>query len=101
MVKIDTNTVVSYAFRSAVGAHFTSLFGLIFVSKTTLVGEQYRIVAVVLSILMAMIALLFVADMATRIEAERKHAKLIDGVLGLIWLAVVVFLSVNSIRAGL
>jgi uncharacterized membrane protein len=101
MTKSKTNTIVSYAFRSAVAAHFASLFVLFFVLKNTLGGAQHYTVAVVLTILMAMIAVLFVADMAMRTDAGRGHAKLVDGVIGLVWLAVVVVLSVNSIRAGM
>ncbi len=100
MDRVGTNTVVSYAFRSAIGAHFASLYVLIFGLKNTLFSAQHYAVAVALTILMAIIGVLFVVDMATRTDAGRGRSKLIDGVLGLIWLAVVVFLSVNSIRAG-
>ena len=94
------NTMLSYAFRAAVGVHFACLYVLIFVLRKTLAGAQHYAVAVALTLLMAAVVALFVADMATRTDEERQNSKFIDGVIGLIWFATVAFLSMNSLRAG-
>jgi len=97
----NLNTAISYGFRTAVAVHFACLFVLIFVMRRTLVGVPHYVVAVVLTILMAVIAVLFVAAMATRKDERRGHSKLVDGVVGCVWFAVVGFLFVNSFRAGI
>ncbi len=100
MERRSVNTTISYVFRVAVAAHFAFLYLLIFGLPYTLAGLQHFAVAVVLTVLMAMIAVLIVADMATRTDARRPHAKLIDGVIASTWLVVVGFLLLNDLRYG-
>ena len=101
MEQRNLNTVVSRAFRTAVAVHFACLFVLFFVMRWTLVGAPHYVVAVILTVLMGVIAVLFVADMVTRGDESRGRAKLLDGIVGCIWFAVVGFLLMNSLRAGM
>jgi uncharacterized membrane protein len=96
----NLNTVFSYGFRAAVGAHFACLCVLFFVLRNTLAGAQHYAVAVALSILIVAIVILFAADMMTRTNETRHKSKFVDGVIGLIWLATVGLLLMNSLRAG-
>jgi hypothetical protein len=81
------NALSSYGFRSAIGAHLLLLCILFFVLKNTVVAEPHHVVAVCVTALMAIVATLFVLDMTTRKQPERKNAKLIDGVVGCAWFA--------------
>lgn len=97
----NLNTVISYGFRSAVGVHFVWLGVLTFGLRKTLVGFQHHAVAVVLTLLMAIIVILFVADIVTREDGSRAYSKLVDVAVGCVWFAVVGFLVMNSVRAGM
>jgi ABC-type Na+ efflux pump permease subunit len=97
----NTNTVISYGFRTAVGVHFVCLCVLTFGMSKTLIGFSHHAVALVLTTLMAIIGVLFVGDMATRKDERREHSKLVDVVVGCVWLAIVGFLVMNSLRAGM
>ncbi len=66
----------------------------------TLIGFRHHVVAVVLTTLMAIIGVLFVADMATRKDERREHSKLVDVGVCCVWLAIVGFLVMNSLRLG-
>jgi uncharacterized membrane protein len=96
----NLNTAFSYGFRSAVALHFASLFVLIFMLEDTLVGFRHHVVAVALSILMAVVAVLFMADMVTQKAEGREQAKVIDVILACTWFALVGYLVINSLRAG-
>ncbi len=95
----NLNTAISYAFRTAVAVHFACLFVLFFVLRWSLVAV--RIVPAVLSILMAVVGVLFVADMATRKDEGRGQSKLVDAIIGCVWFVVVAFLLMNSCRTGI
>ena len=97
----NLNTVISYGFRSAVGVHFVWLGVLTFGMRKTLVGFQHHVVAVVLTLLMAIIVMLFVAAMVTRKDDSRTYSKLVDVAVGCVWFAIVGFLVMNSVRAGM
>jgi hypothetical protein len=96
----NVNKWVSNTFRILVGIHLAALCVLTFGLKDTLFGFWHTIVAIGLTILMVSIAALFIWDMATPNDASRKSAKLIDGLIGAGWLALVGFLILNSERAG-
>jgi hypothetical protein len=97
----NLNTVISYGFRTAVALHFVSLSVLTFGTRKAFVGFQHHVVAVVLTLLMAIIVVLFVADMVTRKDESRAYSKLVDVTVGSVWFAIAGFLVVNSVRAGM
>lgn len=91
---------MSTTFRIAVAAHLACLYILTFEVKNTLFGFWHNVVAAILTTLMGLIVVLFTVDMATREDRSRKLSKLIDGIIGAVWLAVMVPLVLNSYRAG-
>jgi hypothetical protein len=100
MTQRTLNTVVSRAFRAAVGIHFACLFLLFFVLPYTLFGLWHFVVGVLLTALMLAILALFITDMVTKQDKQLRFSKLTDGVIGAVWIAVVLPLLMNSIRAG-
>jgi hypothetical protein len=84
----------SIGFRTAVVLHFGILYVLTFGMKSTLLGFWHYIAAVGLSLLMAAIVALFVADMASPNSPRLSRA--IDAIIGIGWSAVVGFLISNS-----
>jgi uncharacterized SAM-binding protein YcdF (DUF218 family) len=97
----DLNAIMSYLFRAAVGVHLGCPYVLIFVLPYTFIGLQHLVVAIVLTILMVAIAVLFVADMVTRKREGRVYSKLVDAGIGSAWIAVVGFLLLNNLRSGI
>ena len=96
----NLSTSLSYCFRTAIGLHFTCLCVLFFGIQNTLLGAQHCIASTPLTLLIVFVAVLFVADMVTRKDEGRKRSKLIDGAVGSVWVAIVVFLFMNSLGAG-
>ena len=63
-------------------------------------GFRHHVVAVALTILMGVIAVLFMADMVTEKAEGREQAKVIDVILACTWFALVGYLVITSLRAG-
>ncbi len=95
------NTISSYGFRAAVAIHLLSLVVLYFVVPITFLGTPHFFIGIWLTVLMAAILLLFIADMSTSVYEKRGRAKLVDVVIGVVWLCVVGPLLANNIRTGL
>lgn len=64
----------------------------------TLFGFRHYVIAVVLTLVMALVVVLFVADMAT--VGTARLAKAIDAIIGIGWAALVGFLVSNSWHAA-
>jgi len=101
MRRLELNTVVSRGFRVAVAIHLTCLYVLIFGLKSTLFGGSHYFAAAILTLLMGIIVVLFVADLLTADWQSRKLPSLVDGILGVAWIAIVGFLISNSLRVGI
>ena len=92
------NTLFSYAFRASVAVHILSLGVLFFVLRNTFVGLPHVLIEIALTVMMALVAVLFVADMVTRRAETRSYSKAFDAVVGGLWCAFVTWLILLSLR---
>jgi hypothetical protein len=101
MAMLGTNRFVSGSFRVAVAAHFVCLYVLTFGMRRTLLGPVHYFAAAMLNLLMAIIVVLFTADMLTTKAESRRSPRIVDGALGLVWITIVGLLLSNNLRTGI
>lgn len=88
----------SWGFRAGVALHVIALYVMMFAMRSALSGAWHLVAAVALTLLISLIAFLFIADMT---GSQSNLSKAIDAFVGLGWSALVGFLISNSWRAGL
>jgi hypothetical protein len=93
------NTVFSYSLRCLVVAHLVCLCILLSIhhpvnpSSATTVG-------VIFDVAMGLICILLVLDWATKKDPSRGRSKLVDTVLGVVWILLMGALVVYSLSMG-
>jgi predicted Na+-dependent transporter len=95
----NINTIFSYSFRCLVMAHLLCMAILLGIhhplnpSSATTIGLKFYIT-------IGLIFLLLVLDLATKQDFSRPRSKMVDGVLGLVWIFIVGATIIYSLSMG-